>query len=234
MAEITLEIGKTTAMIETNGAVVSALYDGEGAVLFSRGSLENAQGDKKQRGGCHVCVPNFGPGGASGLSQHGFGRELAWGVAAQTDTSLELLLTTTDETYRGLTARLNYHLQETSFLMELTLTNSGDTPLAVAPAFHPYFAHAGAVELNETALDLAALEGTEFVRGDHQTLAVAGRTLTLTSENLPVWAVWTDQLADYVCVEPSHSGNSFVETTHGTPRQLANAETARYSCAIDW
>lgn len=234
MAEITLEIGETTATIDTNGAVVSALESKEGAILFPRASLENAQGDKKQRGGCHVCLPQFGPGGESGLNQHGFGRECEWGVAAQTDTSVELALIPTDEAYRDLAARLNYHLTESSFVMELTLTNTGGTPLAVAPAFHPYFAHTGAATLNGEALDLAALEGTGFTRGDHQTLEAAGRTLTLTSENLPIWAVWTDQLGSYVCVEPSHSGNSFIEATHGTPQQLSLGETAHYSCAIDW
>lgn len=234
MAEITLETEEATAKIDTDGAVVSTLENADGAVLFSRARLKNAAGDTKQRGGCHVCLPQFGPGGASGLSQHGFGRDRMWGVAAQTDTSVELALEPTDGAYSDLAARLNYHLSESSFVMKLTLTNTGDTTLAVAPAFHPYFAHTGAATLNGKALDLAALEGTEFTRGDHQTLEVAGRTLTLTSENLPIWAVWTDQLGSYVCVEPSHSGNSFIEATHGTPQQLSLGETAHYSCAIDW
>ena len=71
---ITLHTGTTTATITTDGAYITSLADERGDVFYPLQQLATSDGARKTRGGCHVCLPNFGPGGASGLAQHGFGR----------------------------------------------------------------------------------------------------------------------------------------------------------------
>ena len=230
---ITLHTGTTTATITTDGAYITSLADERGDVFYPLQQLATSNGARKTRGGCHVCLPNFGPGGASGLAQHGFGRTGQWQVVEQASDRVELVLQGSDA-YAGLESRLVYTVAEHQLAMQLTLANVGKEELLVAPAFHPYFAYDGVPVLDGQPLaDLTPLAETIFVDGVTRQLATGLRTITLQSEGLPRWAIWTDELGPYFCVEPTHSGNSFADNpAHAVA--LVPGQTARYGVRVGW
>ena len=230
---ITLHTGTTTATITTSGAYITSLTDERGDVFYPLQQLTTSDGAHKTRGGCPVCLPNFGPGGASGLAQHGFGRTSQWQVVEHTSDRVELVLQGSDA-YAGLESRLVYIVAEHQLAMQLTLANVGEDELLVAPAFHPYFAYDGVPVLDGQSLsDLAPLAETIFVDGPTRQLATGRRTITLQSEGLPRWAVWTDGLGPYLCIEPTHSGNSFADSPSRTT-VLVPGQTARYGVRVGW
>ena len=230
---ITLHTGTTTATITTDGAYITSLADECGDVFYPLQQLTTSDGERKTRGGCHVCLPNFGPGGASGLAQPGFGRTSQWQVVEHTSDRVELMLQGSDA-YAGLESRLVYTVAEHQLAMQLTLANVGEDELLVAPAFHPYFAYDGVPVLDGQPLpDLAPLAETIFVDGLTRQLATGRRTITLQSEGLPRWAVWTDELGPYLCVEPTHSGNSFADNP-SRATVLVPGQTARYGVRVGW
>ena len=230
---ITLHTGTTTATITTDGAYITSLTDGHGDVFYPLQQLTTSDGERKTRGGCHVCLPNFGPGGASGLAQHGFGRTNQWQVVEQASDRVELILQGSDA-YAGLESRLVYTVAEHQLAMQLTLVNVGEDELLVASAFHPYFVYDDVPVLDSQPLaDLAPLADTIFVDGPTRQLATGRRTITLQSEGLPRWAIWTDELGPYLCVEPTHSGNSFADNpAHATV--LVPGQTAQYGVRVGW
>ena len=89
--DIELYNGATKAIISTKGGYVTNLANDEGDILFPKRTLKDAEGNEKTRGGSHACLPNFGPGGASGLEQHGYGRTSDWRVVERSETRVELL-----------------------------------------------------------------------------------------------------------------------------------------------
>lgn len=232
--DIELFTGSTKAIISTKGGYVTNLADNLGDIFFPKRVLKTPEGDEKTRGGCHVCLPNFGPGGESGLDQHGFGRTSNWRIVSQTETAVELVLDGQGE-YANMESSLRYEVQETAFNMVLTLKNMGESPLNVSPGFHPYFFHAGRpITLNdERMIDLAELAGTKFINTKRQSLSIGDRQLTLTSQELKTWAVWTDKLGDYICVEPTQGGNAFAEDI-GRADTLVQGEDKRYQFTLSW
>ena len=230
---ITLHTGTTTATITTSGAYITSLADEHGDVFYPLQQLTTSDGERKTRGGCHVCLPNFGPGGASGLAQHGFGRTSQWQVVEHTSDRVELILKGSDA-YAGLESRLVYTVAEHQLAMQLTLVNIGEDELLMAPAFHPYFAYDGVPVLDGQPLaDLTPLAETIFVDGVTRQLATGRRTITLQSEGLPRWAIWTDELGPYLCVEPTHSGNSFADNP-SRATVLVPGQVARYGVQVGW
>lgn len=230
---ITLHTGTTTVTITTDGAYITNLADERGDVFYPLQQLTAPDGERKTRGGCHVCLPNFGPGGASGLAQHGFGRTSQWQVVEHTSDRVELMLQGSGA-YAGLESRLVYTVAEHQLAMQLTLVNVGEDELLVAPAFHPYFAYDGALVLDGQPLaDLTPLAETIFVNGSTRQLVTGLRTITLQSEELPRWAVWTDRLGPYLCVEPTHSGNSFADSP-AHAEALVPGQTVRYGVRVGW
>ena len=230
---ITLHTGTTAATITTSGAYITSLADEHGDVFYPLQQLTTSDGERKTRGGCHVCLPNFGPGGASGLAQHGFGRTSQWQVVEHTSDRVELILKGSDA-YAGLESRLVYTVAEHQLAMQLTLVNIGEDELLMAPAFHPYFAYDGVPVLDGQPLaDLTPLAETIFVDGVTRQLATGRRTITLQSEGLPRWAIWTDELGPYLCVEPTHSSNSFADNpAHAAT--LVPGQMARYGVRVGW
>lgn len=237
MGIIELWNGSTKALIDPNGAWLTNLSDDRGDILFPKRMLTALDGTKKARGGCHVCLPNFGPGGDSELSQHGFGRTLLWEVVAGNASSVKLSLKGGPARYEGLWSVLAYEVGETSVTMTLELTNEGETPLRVGPAFHPYFAlwdDEDQVKVDGRTIELDELEGTLFEEGAAKELASHRRHLKLTSENLSTWALWTDRLAAYVCVEPTLGGYTFLEPNPQEDELLSSGQVCSYSFQMAW
>lgn len=179
-----LQQGEWMATVDPHGAWLTTLQRAGQDILFPQTELRQPDGGSKVRGGAHVCYPNFGPGGVSGLAQHGFGRTSDWTVMNSGPELVELLLVTTEAGYADVDTRLTYQLSVGGLIATLELHNTGTTPIPIAPGFHPYFA--------PDAL---------------------GRAITLSAENLSVFTIWTDQPSTYICVEPTMAGNAFIDMT---------------------
>ncbi len=237
MDTIELWSGETKALIDPVGAWLTNLSDDKGDVLFPKRLLMASDGSKKQRGGMHVCLPNFGPGGDSGLAQHGFGREVIWQpVEVQPDRAVFELANGKDG-YETLHSTLLFALDGRSIDVVLKLENRGDEPLRVAPGFHPYVALGrgeNSVRLNDEPYGMAELAGTEFFDDSvSMHLKTLHRSIAISSHQLPTWAFWTDKLDDYVCVEPTVGGNTFLASI--TDREeLIPGKMRNYSITIAW
>lgn len=232
--DIELYNGDAKAIISTHGGYVTNLANDDGDILFPKRTLRGADGSEKVRGGCHVCLPNFGPGGDTGLAQHGFGRTSEWVVASKSEAVVALTLKGEGE-YVDMESLLRYELRQDALEMTLTLKNNGESLLKVSPAFHPYFFRGSQVlQLDgETYTNYAEFAGTKFTDGLVHTVNLAGRTLTLQSANLPHWALWTDDIADYFCVEPTQNGNAFADDMKSADT-LTPGQEKSYTLTIRW
>lgn len=232
-----LAVGDTELVIDTKGAWATSLRDGDGDVLFPRTTLEDGSGETKLRGGCHVCVPQFGPARDElGLAQHGFGRDSLWTLQDSTASTLVFNLSPTHEDYHDLQIVLTYTLGERSLAMELSLHNDGMSELRVAPAFHPYFAtnRTATICLDDETLAVEDYQDTKFSKGSRKALEINKRTMTLSSDELNTWAIWSDRLGEYFCVEPTLGGNRFLIETPEEDELLPSNDHASYSFTISW
>lgn len=237
MDSIELWNGSTKALVDPLGAWLTNLSDDNGDVLFPRRQLQAGDGSKKTRGGCHVCLPNFGPGGESSLPQHGFGRTALWDIVDQSKSTVTVRLVGGATSYEALESVLTYDLGVASIRMTLGLTNTGDMALRIAPAFHPYFVlgnEEGQVQIDEQRHDLDDLAGTLFEGGTEKKIVTQRRTFAVKSTGLSTWALWTDRLGSYVCVEPTFDGNAFVNGQPAAGELLAPGHEATYSMTISW
>ncbi len=231
---INLNNGNVFANIDQQGAWVQNLTHGETEVFFPKTAIEY-EDEAKSRGGMHVCVPNFGPGGNSELPQHGYGRTGNWTVETQTERFVSLSLRGEGK-YSDLKSVVTYALGETSFTAALHVENTGTGVLRVAPAFHPYFnlrPDEATIEIQNTSYALSELAGTVFVAGESLLLQTREQRLRLDQESLDTWALWTDQKGSYVCVEPTLGGYRFLEPAQ--PDELLQPEQSRtFTFTISW
>jgi D-hexose-6-phosphate mutarotase len=234
--DIELWDGASKAIIDPRGAWLTNLSDDQGDILFPRRSLKTATGETKLRGGCHVCLPNFGPGGESDQSQHGFGRDMGWTVSDRTDSSVLLELDRGKGDYEKMSAELSYQLSEYALMVTLDVTNGDERDLRIAPAFHPYFMILGTgdVLINGKKQSLDDIAEAQFISGQEQQLHLPGRSFTLYSQQLPTWAMWTDQLGSYICVEPSVGGFTFLNDQPAPEEVLRPDETKTYILKMQW
>lgn len=235
--EIEIFKGTTKAIVSRDGAWLTNLSDEAGDVLFPKRLLAAADGSQKTRGGCHVCLPNFGPGGDTGLAQHGFGRTLVWDLAEQSENSVSLVLHGGEGVYEKLESQITYTLADTAIILELEVKNLGAEPLHVAPGFHPYFAlQRGETEVRveDETYQLSEISGTEYRDGLSKKLVTGARTINLAGQNFSTWAIWTDQLGPYVCVEPTFAGNAFLSEDYAEGEWIEPQASAKYGCTISW
>lgn len=217
-ALIALRQGDISATVDSQGAWLTQLQIAGHDVLFPRQTFTLPDGSTKLRGGSHVCFPNFGPGGTSGLPQHGFARVQEWRVAAQSAAETELVLGLSEGDYADVEVRIVYKLLDAGITMTLQVVNGSRNALPICPAFHPYFATAA----TESAVDGQRyrhpdLSEAVFLGGPVSELSSGGRQFGLRQQNLPQWVLWTDALGGYVCLEPTAVGNGFED---GTALQL--------------
>lgn len=237
MELIELWNGDTKALISREGAWLTNLSDENGDVLYPKRTLTTADGSQKVRGGSHVCLPNFGPGGETGLTQHGFGRTALWEIVQQAESRVDLSLRGGVAGYEGLVSTLTYELAPTALDMTLEVANEGEGQLRIAPAFHPYFAlqaGEGEVKIDADRLNLEDLSEMQLSEGEAKELHTAKRVITIGSKGLQTWALWTDQLGNYVCVEPTLGGYTFLEPTPRETELLQPGESRQYACRISW
>ncbi len=233
--KITIKHANTVATINLMGAYLEELEEAATPILFPYTLLKDAFGAIKTRGGSHLCLPNFGaPGQFEGLVQHGYARLRQWLVLEQGEDFLRLQLKG-EGAYEGLIANLSYEVGLKSLKTSLELLNIGREPLTVAPGFHPYFptqSHDSSLKVNGEELRLDELEGTLF-RNEVKIAEVGGVQIRFETDNLNRFAIWTDLLANYVCVEPTYAANSF-DKNPSENLILGSEQTANFAFTISW
>lgn len=227
--------GPTKAVVDLMGAWLTNLSDDNGDILYPKRTLQAHEGSNKERGGLFVCLPNFGPGGSSGLAQHGFARMAEWELLDKTEASILLKLVDQEGEYEGIRAILSYQLNDQLLMAALDVSNDRDQDMRIAPAFHPYFAtNEEAVKINGEEQKLDDLSEAVFVNGDRHEIEAAGRVVVCESPQLNTWAKWTDQLGPYVCLEPSLAGFSFLNPTPTSAEVLKPGETRSFTFTMTW
>lgn len=232
--KVELKAAEAKAIISTEGGVIERYSVAGREVLFPRQEI-----DGKMRGGSHVCAPYFGPGVAPEQPQHGYARAVDWVIEQQDSEMVVLSHLQADGQYAGLEMKLKYSLVGEGLEMELTARNTSSEPLRLTPGFHPYF-----VNQNTTAVitvDGQSYETDGLAEAAYQTVS-AGQTecnltntrLSLTTESLCEFAVWTAHPQLYVCIEPTLAGNSFSEQSQGsTLEYITPGEARSYNCRIE-
>lgn len=233
--ELTLTQGENQLHVTSQGAYIRELTISGRSVIAAQREVKLDDGTTRQRGGCHLCIPQFGPDASGEQPQHGYGRLRNWHIDQRSDDSVTLSLGSGDGSYAGLAAVVTYSLGARSLAISLALINKSETPLRVAPGIHPYFErHDGeVVELNDVALALEELAMTQQVGGQSHELRIGDRVYDLESDDLGTWALWTDDPSNYVCVEPTYAGYAFTRE----PRDdeiLHPGEQRVYDFSIHW
>lgn len=200
-------------VVDTLGAYIDSLkYKGE-SVFFNKTVIDD-EGRSLDRGGCHICYPQFSSGDKFGLEKHGFGRKLEWGVIDNSESHIILELTKATGDYEKLLTKLFYTLDGNKIVMKLLVSNKGDGKVALAPAFHPYFEIGDA---NEVLLDGEVLDLNDetlidtWYKNNVKNLKTDKYEVEFEQKNLSVYALWTDRMGSYFCAEPTHSSISFTK-----------------------
>lgn len=197
--------------IDPHGAYITSFKAGDQDIFFPKTQLDYS-GTSKNRGGSHVCLPQFGAPGEFNLMSHGFGREIPWQVVSQTEDNLTLLADRVTGEYEDLESRLSFALVDSELESILSVRNNGENPLAISPAFHPYFNVAGQeeIKIDGETIDITDDKFADSVYVNSPKLVETDLfNLELEYENLPVTVLWTDKKADYFCIEPTYNSISF-------------------------
>ena len=218
--------------VNPHGAYLMRLDDDNGDHILA--PFDKLGPAEKTRGGCHVCLPYFGPD-TSGRPQHGFGRDLEWRIEENGGTTTAYFESDVPG-WEDFQAQIDYVGGHQEFTMKLTVFNGGSEPRRVSPGFHPYFAVSDAtVELDGQEVSVNEYGEAQYLEGPTHILKTSSRDLRLHSDELQTWAVWSDRLGDYFCVEPTFRGPSHAAGTEPLDGEiLAPGEERSYSFTISW
>lgn len=229
---IELRHGDRKAIVDTKGGYLTNYSDELGDIIYPKRVIAGTNGALKTRGGCHVCVPNFGPGGSSGLARHGYGWTSDWNIVESSDTHVAFKLQGEGD-YKDMLSQLQYTLSDDDLTINLTLQNSGTDVLTVGPGFQPYFATGDHLVIDGAVTDMKAY--ATMVLADESSEKIVStnhRTTVLRSEDMPFWAQWSDRLADYFCIEPSFGGVTFGDGSKKRVGTLQPGDTKVYTFTI--
>ncbi len=206
-----LKNGNLSMEIDPQGAYIVSFKSGDGDIFFEKRKI-NYHNLEKNRGGCHVCLPQFGPSGAYKLKQHGYGRDVAWELIFTNDRYIKLGHLQEEGDWKGLESILEYVLGENCFEAIVSLKNTSSGNLKIAPGFHPYYQMKKDDQLviNGQAYPFDILEKTLYI-DNVRNFEINDRKFSVENSNLNLFAIWTDLKGDYVCIEPSYRGDTFIE-----------------------
>jgi galactose mutarotase-like enzyme len=206
---------------------------------------------KNVRGGNPVLFPSPGrlesdrfarDGRAGAMGQHGFARNMAWNVVAESGDSVTLRLDANEATRAAypwdFTATYRYSLRGATLRIDQRFENTGTAPMPFGAGFHPYF-HVAQADKARTRIptkatrawdnakraevslsgpiDLTAAE-VDLHLVDHGEstmkleLAEGRRIEVRASQAFTRWVVWTLSGRDFVCVEPWTSPGNALNT----------------------
>jgi len=235
---------------DAESSVVLAPTRGGMLIGFSVGRRELLYLDRKTfedpssnvRGGVPVLFPSPGKltgdawawqGAKGAMKQHGFARNLPWVVAASgTENGAWVTLSlASSEASRAhfpfeFVAMFTYRLRGASVAIEMSVENTGASPMPFGVGFHPYFAVPDAdksavriptratrafdnkrkCDIDFSGFDLGADE-VDLHLHDH---GAQGATLLSNAFDIELrgsadfshWVVWTLRGRDFVCLEP--------------------------------
>lgn len=226
-----------SATVETTGAWVTELSDGrKDHILFPRETVPDGDKPKepKFRGGMHVCAPYFGRDPEGSGPQHGFSRDVEWEIIKLRKGSVVLRHTQDSGDYAGLIQRLELVAAGRTFVANLVLQNRGDTGIEIAPGFHPYFA--GPSENDQIGSVPRFEQPRPGARGGHTVQKIItlanGLRIALGGQNAAGVVTWSDNPAEYHCIEPV-STKSFSEDGIPERRTLGAGKESSCLLAID-
>lgn len=226
--EKVLKNKKISLLVNTNGAYIEKFtYDGKD-VFYPKFERE-INGKMKTRGGSHPCLPSFGPSEINDLKDHGYGRDNEWEIKKISDKKIDLYLAGRCG-YEGVDSFISYELGEDYLLAEIKMVNRSDKDLPVAPGFHPYFRAGEDFKVDGLDFGDFNLEDTYFLDANEVDFRAENFNIKITSDNFHKFAIWTDFLEDYRCVEPCYNGKSFLEG--GKPYILKSGQTFKASMKI--
>lgn len=223
---------KSEAVIDDEGAFINSYKIDECNIFFPRQQIDNSS-----RGGCHVCLPNFGPGGDTDQAQHGYGRKENWQVDSVSSNKIKLSHIQKEGSYNGLISNIRYEINEDSLEMGLSCENRSSKELRITPGFHPYFNlesnFSGVVLVDGKEFLATDLAGTKFYQAGRELLADLGdKKVRIRSENLRYYALWTAHADKYVCIEPTLAGNAFSGRNPSNEEILKPGEVKCYNVKI--
>lgn len=200
------------AHINEEGAYLERFTYKDKEIFFDRKKLP--MGDSyKIRGGMHVCAPNFSDDKLlNELPSHGFGRDKRWEVKDYGKNYLELELKGLGS-YCKVSFEISYKLLEDGLRTKLTIENKGEKKVPLAPAFHPYFATSFEnLSLREYTIEKKDLPDSIFINAKSMAFATKDMEIVIKgSENVGTFTLWSDFLDDYICIEPTFNGKSFLD-----------------------
>ncbi|HET7503078.1 MAG TPA: hypothetical protein VFK02_18785 [Kofleriaceae bacterium] len=239
--ELTLTDARTGAIATiapARGGIVTRFDVAERRVLFlDAATLRDPT--KNVRGGVPVLFPSPGKlvddawafaGRRGAMKQHGFARNVAWQVAAASESAVTLTLAATEATRAQFPWDFEIEhtvtLRGTSLVLAQRITNRSDEAMPFGFGFHPYFHVPDAAKRDTTiatratrafdnvARQTVALAGIDLTRPevdlhllDHgstesQLAGPAGTVRLIGSPEYTHWVVWTLAGRDFVCLEP--------------------------------
>lgn len=237
VAELALaHAGVSATIAPARGALVTSLKVGGRDVLYlDRSTLDDP--GKSVRGGVPILFPFAGRlendtlvYARSQMKQHGFARNRAWRVAAERPGSVSLLLESDAqlrEVYpHAFTIEHTVTLLPAGMQLELLIHNRGETPMPVAPGWHPYFRCASADKPRVRPLDVPNLDPARFTPDAEFDFGVtappSGRasfavpqlgTLQLSaSPEMRFLQCWGLPGRDFICLEPFLGPNNTINT----------------------
>jgi len=250
LAELTLEQDEVAARVApARGALVTALNVGGRDVLFmDRATL--ADPAKSVRGGIPLLFPFAGrldgdrlEHAGTTMKQHGFARNKAWTVLEQGRAAVRLSLTDDAQT-RGayphaLRLAQSVTLRPRGLQIELRIDNRGDTPMPVAPGWHPYFTCRSADKPRVVPRGFDGLDPARFTSDAEFDFGVTapadgragfdipglGRLELSFSPEMRFLQCWGLPGRDFICLEPFLGPNNAINT----PARLAIAPGATHT-----
>lgn len=231
---IVLKNATVRATVALEGGWLDTLTIRGTEVLYPKQTVLYENGIRKIRGGCHVCAPNFGPGGKSRLPQHGFARESLWSVISANTTAAVLSMTECPAEYRLVEFELVYELTNTGISIRLKAHNKSSEPVRIEPGFHPYFStRGGSVWSGMEPVKLEKLGDPLFLDKTPATVNIGGISYKVCSKGLPLWVLWTDLPLKYVCLEPTSSGFGFLQEPEVNNHLLMPDKREEWSITIE-
>lgn len=218
-------------VINTNGAFIDEFCFGEKNIFYPRFTVD-IDGYERPRGGMHPCLPQFGISEINKLMVHGYGRDLAWEIIEEDQNRIVLALDG-HFGYEGMNSLIEYSLGNNKFDVKLTLKNLSNNNLLVAPGFHPYFYYDKNFSIDGVVLNDDDLSKTIFVKSNEINFRTGEYEVKILTDNFNVFAIWSDFIENYICIEPTFNGNSFTKDKNNPYILNANEEfKAQFSIEI--
>ena len=195
--------------VNSYGAYIEKFTKDKKPIFFPK-LLIKIKDQLKTRGGMHPCLPNFGKSEIKNLAQHGFGRVSFWDIEEKSENSIKFKLEGKGE-YENSIYYIRYKIEDSTLKIDLKIENKSDKDLPIGPGFHPYFYVDKDFKIKGLDLEKIDLENTYFLKEKKASLESKYFNIMIENENFKEFAIWTDFMGEYLCLEPCFNGPSFTK-----------------------